>query len=309
MGPRSRFGLTALLAGMTGLKIHIAHAAHAAAGHSAWHAAGFLLRTVGDHGFRRDQERGNRGRVLQRGAHDLGRVHDAGVDEVDIGFLLCVPAERGRLLLQKLADDDGGFRAGVLHDLADRRLDRLTDDRDAGRLVFVLAGQPLKSLRGVEKRRAAARNDAFFNGRFRGVERVVHAVLLFLHFDFGRAADADDRNAAGELRQTFLQLLLVVVRGGFLDLRLDLRHAGLDVVLLAGAVDDRGVVLVDLHRLGRAQHVQLHVLELDAEIFADHLTAGYDGDVFQHRFAAIAKARRLHGRNLQAAAQLVDTRV
>jgi hypothetical protein len=66
-----------------------------------------------------------------------------------------------------------------------------------------------------------------------------------LHLDLGRAADADDRDAAGELGQTLLQLLAVVVRGGLLDLRLDLRDAGLDVGLLAGAVDDRGVFLVD----------------------------------------------------------------
>ena len=38
----------------------------------------------------------------------------------------------------------------------------------------------------------------------------------------------------------------------------------------------------------------------------DHLAAGDDGDVFQHRLAAVAEARRLHRRHLQAAAQLVD---
>ena len=52
--------------------------------------------------------------------------------------------------------------------------------------------------------------------------------------------------------------------------------------------------------------VERHVLELDAEIFADDLAAGDDGDVFQHGLAAIAEARRLHGGNLEAAAQLVD---
>ena len=36
------------------------------------------------------------------------------------------------------------------------------------------------------------------------------------------------------------------------------------------------------------------------------LAAGQDGDVLQHGLAAIAEARSLHGRNLQAAAQLVD---
>ena len=35
-------------------------------------------------------------------------------------------------------------------------------------------------------------------------------------------------------------------------------------------------------------------------------SAGQDRDVLQHRLAAIAEARRLHGRDLEAAAQLVD---
>ena len=138
------------------------------------------------------------------------------------------------------------------------------------------------------------------------LHRVVDAILLLLDLDFGRAADADDRNAAGELGQTLLQLLLVVVGGGLLDLRLDLGDAALDVGLLAGAVDDRGVLLLDPHALGPAEHLKRHVLELDAEVLGDHRAAGQDRDVLEHRLAAIAEARRLDGRDLQAAAQLVD---
>ena len=47
-------------------------------------------------------------------------------------------------------------------------------------------------------------------------------------------------------------------------------------------------------------------LELDAEVLADHLAMGEHADVLQHGLAAIAEARCLHGRDLQAAAQLVD---
>jgi hypothetical protein len=54
---------------------------------------------------------------------------------------------------------------------------------------------------------------------------VVDAVLALLDLDFRRAADADDAHAARELRETLLQLLAVVVRGGLLDLRLDLLDA------------------------------------------------------------------------------------
>ena len=97
---------------------------------------------------------------------------------------------------------------------------------------------------------------------------------------------------------SFLQLLLVVVRGRLLDLRAQLRAAARNVSLAGGAVDDRRVLLLDPHPLGAAEHVQRDVLKLDTEILADHLAAGQDREVLQHGFAAIAKAWRLHGRDL-----------
>jgi hypothetical protein len=48
------------------------------------------------------------------------------------------------------------------------------------------------------------------------------------------------------------------------------------------------------------------VLELDADVLADQLAAGQDGDVLQHGLAAIAEAGALTAGDLQAAAQLVD---
>ena len=158
----------------------------------------------------------------------------------------------------------------------------------------------------LQQGHAAARHHAFLDRGAGGIERVVDAVLALLHLDLGGAADLDHGNAAGELGQTLLQLLLVVVGGGLLDLRLDLGDARLDVLLLAGAVDDGGVLLLDADALGAAEHLERDVLELDAEVLADHLAVGEHGDVLQHGLAAIAEARRLDGRHLQAAAQLVD---
>src|SRR5580693_250319 len=138
------------------------------------------------------------------------------------------------------------------------------------------------------------------------MHRVINAILALLDLGFSRAADADYRDAAREFGKTLLQLLTVVVRGGFLDLRLDLVDARLDVGLLAGAADDRGVFLVDHHLLGATEHGDGDVLHLDAEVFRDRLTAGQNGDVLQHGLAAIAEARSLHGGNLEAATQTVD---
>ena len=88
-----------------------------------------------------------------------------------------------------LADHDRAFDAGVLGDLADRSLERLEHDVDAGLHVGVVVGQLADRLLGAQQRDAAARHDAFLDRRAGGVERVLDAVLLLLHFDLGRAAD------------------------------------------------------------------------------------------------------------------------
>src|SRR5712692_6766015 len=289
--------------GQAGSEIHAAHAA-AARGHTA--AAGVLLRQFGHHGFGGDQKRCNRRCVLDRRANDLGRVDDALRDQVDVFAGLRVEAVGVLVLLEDLADDDRAVLARVDRDLARRPGERLADDLDAGLLVVVRGLDALELLGGTEQGDAAARHDAFFNRRTGRMHRVINAILALLDFDFGRAADADHRDAACELGQTLLQLLTVVVRGGFLDLRLDLVDAGFDVGLLAGAVDDGGVLLVDHHLLGATEHGERDVLELDAEIFRDRLAAGQNRDVLQHGLAAIAEARGLHSGNLEAATQTVD---
>src|SRR5690606_8961970 len=147
----------------------------------------------------------------------------------------------------------------------------------------------------AQERDAAAGDDALLNGRARGVQRIVDAVLALLDLDFGRAADADDGDAARQLGEALLELLAVVVGGGVLDLLAQLRHAPGYRVLLAGAVDDGGGLLLHPHLPGAAELLDHHVLELDAEILADDLAAGEDGDVLQHGLAPIAEARRLDG--------------
>src|SRR6266568_4639676 len=115
----------------------------------------------------------------------------------------------------------------------------------------------------------------------------------------------NDGDAADELGKALLELFLVVIAGGVFDLRADLLDTAFDVHGLAGAFDDRGVVLVDGDLLGAAEVLKLHVLELDAEVFGDGLAAGEGGDVFEHSLAAIAEARGLDGSALQRAAELV----
>ena len=120
---------------------------------------------------------GDRGRVLQGGAHDLGRIDDAKLDEIAIFAGLRVIAVVVVAAFEQLADHHRAIRAGVLDDLARRGLDRLADDVDAGLLIGVLDLHRVEGLDGAQQGDAAARRDAFLDGRAGRVERVVDAIL------------------------------------------------------------------------------------------------------------------------------------
>jgi hypothetical protein len=100
---------------------------------------------------------------------------------------------------------------------------------------------------------AAAGDDALLDGRPRGVERVVDAVLLLLELGLGGGAHLDHGDAALETGQALLELLLVVVARGLLHEAADLGAAGLDVLLGPGALDDGRDVLRDRDALRPAE--------------------------------------------------------
>ena len=53
---------------------------------------------------------------------------------------------------------------------------------------------PVEDVEAADEGGAAAGHDALLDGRPRGAERVVHAVLLLVHLNLGRAADLQHGN-------------------------------------------------------------------------------------------------------------------
>src|SRR6185503_11533016 len=102
-----------------------------------------------------------------------------------------------------LRDDDRAVGARVASDLAQRLLERATDDVDAVAAV-ILERQLVERGDRADERNTATGDDALFDGRASCVHRILDARLLLLHLDLGRRADADDRDAADELGQALL---------------------------------------------------------------------------------------------------------
>src|SRR5580698_3971900 len=299
------FGGASFLARNSQLTAALVHVSHAAAAVSTRGWSFLLFRNLGHQGFGGQHQAGDRPGILQGSAHNLRGIEHAGLNQVFVLVGERVVAEVGFLRVQYFAQNHSAFFAGILGDHAQRLGDGAADDVDANLLIAI-------RLHLFERRGAtcqcdsAARDNSFFHSRARCMHRIFHAGFLFLHFGFGCGADFNHGHATDQLRQPLLQLLAVVVAGGLVDLATNFLHAAFDFRVLAFALDDGRVVLVDGDLLGLAEIGDLDVLQLDPEIFGDGLAAGEGGNILQHGLAAIAEARSLNGRDLQRATQLVD---
>src|SRR3954466_9047037 len=279
------------------------HAAHAAV--AAGHGRSVLLRLVGDDGLGGEEERRDGGGVLQRRAGHLGGVDDPAGDQVHVlaGGGVEAPANLG---VADLLRDDATLVAGVDGDLLQRRLERDAHDVGTGRLVTLELELVERDGRGLRESDATTGDDALLDGGLGVADGVLDAVLALLELDLGRGAGLDDGDATGQLGQALLQLLAVVVGVRLLDLGADLVDAAGDLLGVTRTLDDRRLVLGGDELARTAEEGDVGVVELEADLLADDLATGEDGDVGQHGLAAVTEARGLDGDGLEGAADLVD---
>ena len=131
-------------------------------------------------------------------------------------------------------------------------------------------------------------------------------MLDLLELNLGSCANLDDCNAASELSKTLLELLAVKVRGGVLNLSLDLGNAVVDCLLGASATNDGCGLLGNLDGLSATEHLCADLVEVDAELLDDCLAAGENSDVLEHALTTVAVCRSLDCADVQNAAELVE---
>ncbi len=269
-------------------------------------ATGILDRSIGDDAVGGQQHGSDGRRVEQCGPVDLGRSQHSIGDEVAVGEREGVEPE-GAFALADLGDHHGPLLAGVVGDglkghghRGDDRLDAVAGVVVLRRTKFVECGQ------GPKEADASTRNDALLDGGAGGMQGILDPGLLLLEFGFARRAHIDLGHAPGQLGQTLLKLLAIVVGVAGGDLVADQGDPVLDVRRGTRTFDDGALVGGDHDLLGPAQLADADLLEIDPEILHDGLAAGEDREITQHRLAAVAVARCLDGTDLGDAPQLVD---
>ncbi|KAK1251115.1 hypothetical protein MKX07_005670 [Trichoderma sp. CBMAI-0711] len=289
--------------------LHHAHASHAA--HAAHGRTGrSLLRGLDDGDLGGAQQGSNAAGVNETSADNLEGVEDTGLDHVDVLALGAVETavEVGAVLVGELANDDRALQAGVLDDGPCGAGDGVLDNRDAELLVKVGGLDVVQGLRrGLDQGSATTGQDTLLNGSAGGVESIDESVLLLADLDLGGTADLDDGNAARQLGQTLLELLLLVLGGGGVsndttDLLASLR----DGVLATLTVEDDGVLLGDGDGASGAQHVGGGLLELDVELVREDGAVGQDSEIAEDGLAVVTEAGGLDGGDLELATELVQ---
>src|SRR5205085_6714706 len=120
----------------------------------------------------------------------------------------------------------------------------------------------VEGLRRTHQRDSAAGNHPFLRRRASGVDGVLDAHLLLLHLGLCGRADAYDCDASGELSESLLQLLAVVVRSGPLDPVTYGRDATLNPLARACPLANRRAPLVNDDALAAPYGVEGDALKL-----------------------------------------------
>src|SRR5690554_7027604 len=178
-------------------------------------------------------------------------------------------------------------------------------DLDTGSFVIGFTLQIFQSINGTNVSHTTTGNDTFLNSCTGCAQGIVNTVFLLLHFNFGSCTYVKHGNTAGQLSQTLLKFLTIVIRSSIGNLCLDLRCTGIDGVFRAAAINNGGVLLIDGDFLSGTQHLDGGVFQLQTGFFRNNGSTGQHRQVLQHLFTTIAKTGCLNSSHFQRTAQTI----
>src|SRR6266550_4550215 len=121
--------------------------------------------------------------------------------------------------------NERAFLARVIRELAGWLFDGPAHDLHADLLVAFKALDVIERFLRANECDAAARHNAFLNRGAGSMQCIFHASFLLFHLGLGGSTDIDHGHSAGELRQTFLEFLAIVIARCLFDLTANLAYS------------------------------------------------------------------------------------
>ncbi|VUC23355.1 unnamed protein product [Clonostachys rosea] len=278
--------------------------------HHAWGTGRLVFGGLDDGNLSSSEERGDTTGINETSADDLEGIQNTGGDHVNVLALGAVKTlvEVAGVLVSELANNDGALKPSVLDDGTSRAGNGALDNADTELLVEVGGLEAVQSLgRSLEEGSTTTGQDTLLNGGAGSVQSIDEAILLLTDLDLGGATDLDDGNTTGELGQTLLELLLLVLGGGRIgDDTTDLLASLSNGVLATLTVEEDSVLLGDGDGTSGTEQIRGGLLELDVELIGEDGTVSQDSKIAKDGLAVVTEAGGLDGSNLELSTELVE---
>mmetsp|Transcript_6046 Transcript_6046/g.17198 ORF Transcript_6046/g.17198 Transcript_6046/m.17198 type:complete len:498 (+) Transcript_6046:442-1935(+) len=207
-----------------------------------------------------------------------------------------------------MTNNNGSFGSSVGGNLFHWSLECLHDNVNSNLLVHVFGVflDGFQFRRAVQQGLASSGNNAFFDGGAGSIQSINDAVFLFSDFHLGGTSYTNDGNTPGELGQSFLELLTLVVGFRRFDGVLDEFASFFDSFTVAGSSQNNGVVLVDFDLLASSQLFGSGAFQLHASFFGNDGSACEESQILHCSLAVVTESRSLYSTNLDSGSELVD---
>ena len=153
---------------------------------------------------------------------------------------------------------------------------------------------------------ATTRNNSFFDGGSCCSQRIIDEIFAFLHFRFGVGTNTNLSNSTSQLCQSFLKFFAIVLAICFRDFLSNHRHTTVNISLLTSPLNDSRVLGINTNFFSYTKISELDTFELDAQVLENSLRIGQDGNIFQHRLAAVSVTWSLDRTDLQNPSHLIN---
>ena len=131
-------------------------------------------------------------------------------------------------------------------------------------LVLILTLEILKHLSSTDVSHTTTWKITFLDCSTGCIQCILDTVFLLFHLNLGSRTYIEDSNTAGEFAETLLKFLLVIIRGRRSNLLSDKFHTLCNIILVACATYDSGVLLGDGNLLSLTEHLRSGILKSEA---------------------------------------------